>query len=181
MCVNDDAVYEKLAKLRLHGIDKDAASRYTGSYRHWDMQLLGWKYNISDIQSALLVGQLAKIEQFLEKREALAAFYKNALDALGVPYMKGADGAKSARHLFVAQVENRDDVLAKMQENGIGVAVNYRPIHLNSYYREAFGFAGGEFPVAERIGERCISLPLYPLLSMDEAGRVVDALARAIK
>lgn len=180
IAVYGDALAEKLGKLRLHGIDRDAASRYTGGFRHWDMQLLGWKYNISDIQSALLIGQLKKIERFLAERERVAKIYENALDAMGVEYMLGVEGAKSARHLFVALVEKRDEVLQKMQEQGIGVAVNYRPIHLNSYYREAFGFGGGEFPVAESIGERCISLPLYPKLSSDEAKRVVETFAGAL-
>lgn len=178
---NDTGLYEKLSMLRLHGIDADASSRYTKKYRHWDMKMLGWKYNISDIQSALLLGQLERIEENLKRREEIASFYEREFDKLGIDYMKVPKNTKPARHLFTVLVDNRDDVLAKMQDKGIGVAVNYKPIHLHSYYRNTFGYKEGDYPVAEYIGERTISIPLYPGLTDKEAEYIVTTFKNIAK
>lgn len=164
---NDTTLAEKLFKLRLHGINKDAASRYTGAYKHWDMELLGWKYNISDIQSALLIGQLAKIEERRDAREQLAEIYETVLSSEGILYVPVPKNTRSARHLFVIRTDERDRMLEFLQERGIGVAVNYNPIHLTAYYREAFGYKEGDFPKAETFGSQCISLPLYPRLEKE--------------
>ncbi len=177
---HDKELAEKLYMLRLHGIDKDASSRYTKEYRHWDMKLLGWKYNISDIQSALLLGQLERVEENLKRREEIASFYEREFEKLGIDYIKVPKNTKSARHLFTVLVDNRDDILAKMQDKGVGVAVNYRPIHLHSYYRNTFGYKTGDFPVAEYIGERTISIPLYPKLTDSEVAYIVRTLKRIV-
>lgn len=171
-----DEMAEKFKRLRLHGMSKDAASRYGGSYKHWDMVDLGWKYNTTDIQSALLVGQLEKIEERLERRHEIARRYKEAFDDEGIEYIGAAEGMKSACHLFTILVEERDRVIAQMNAKGIGVAVNYNPIHLTSYYRERYGYKEGDFPVAESIGRRTLSLPLYPGMSDEEVRYVIDAL-----
>ena len=86
-----------------------------------------------------------------------------------------------AHHLFTLWVEPgiRDAFMGKLQEQGIGVAVNYRPVHLLSYYRQAFAFKKGAFPEAERIGASTLSLPLYPQLSEDDVSRVIEAVKRA--
>lgn len=173
---HDKELAEKFYMLRLHGIDKDASSRYTKRYSHWDMKLLGFKYNISDIQSALLIGQLERITENLKRREKIASFYESEFDRIGIDYIKVPNGTKSARHLFTVLVDNRDDVLAKMQDKGIGVAVNYKPIHLHSYYRNTFGYKEGDYPVAEYIGERTISIPLYPGLTDKEVEYIVNTL-----
>ncbi len=165
---NDDVLAEKLYKLRLHGINKDAASRYTGAYKHWDMEILGWKYNISDIQSALLIGQLEKITDRLAKKEKLATLYEEELEKIGISYVVLPKNTKSARHLFVIKTNKRDETIARLQESGIGVAVNYLPIHLNSFYRKNMGFKEGMYPIAEEFGNRCLSLPLYAKMSEDD-------------
>lgn len=177
---NDTKLAEKLYKLRLHGINKDAASRYTGAYKHWDMELLGWKYNISDIQSALLIGQLAKIDERLAIRDKLAKLYENELTKQGVGYVKVPQGATSARHLFVIKTAHRDKMLTYLQQNGIGVAVNYLPIHLNGFYRQNMGFETGMYPVAEQFGERCISLPLYPKLEVESVLYICETIGKYV-
>lgn len=173
---NNDVLADKLYKLRLHGINKDAASRYTGAYKHWDMEVLGWKYNISDIQSALLIGQLEKINERLANRERLAQLYETALVDSSITYIKMPEKAKSARHLFVIKVDNRDEALSYLQQNGIGVAVNYLPIHLNSFYINELCFVPGMYPVAEKFGAQCLSLPLYPKLQDAEVEYVIEKL-----
>lgn len=178
---NDAQLAEKLYKLRLHGINKDAASRYTGAYKHWDMEILGWKYNISDIQSALLIGQLAKINERLAVRDTLAQLYESELDKRGVEYVKIPEGTLSARHLFVIKTDKRDGMLTYLQQNGIGVAVNYLPIHLNSFYRQSMGYKEGMYPVAESFGEVCISLPLYPKLEIESVCYICETVGRYMK
>ncbi len=178
---HDKELAEKFYMLRLHGIDKDASSRYTKRYSHWDMKLLGFKYNISDIQSALLIGQLERIEDNLARREEIAFFYEREFDRLGIDYIKVPKNTKSARHLFAVLVNNRDEVLVKLQKAGIGVAVNYRPIHLHTYYKDTFGYKDGDFPIAEYIGERTISLPLYPGLTDKETEYIVNTLKNIAK
>jgi len=176
---NNKQIAEKLMKLRLHGMSKGAAERYSRRYEHWDMEMLGWKYNMDNIQAALLIGQLDRIEKNRERRELICRIYEDAFkNNPRVSMLQVAPGSKSARHMFTIQVapEKRDDVLWKLQKKGVGVAVNFRAIHLLSYYRQTFGYKRGMFPVAERIGDSTITLPLYPGLSDAEIEYVIRAV-----
>ncbi len=168
-----------LQMLRSHGIDKSAADRYTKKYRHWDMPVLGWKYNMDNIQASLLIGQLRRIDELWKRREAIAGRYEEAFTGVkGVDILKTIPGSRHARHLFtiLAPEGRRDEALVLLQERGVGVAVNYRAIHLLKYYRETFGHKEGDFPAAEQIGRRTISLPLYPLLTDEEVEYVIGAV-----
>ncbi len=173
---NNKELAKLLYKLRLHGINKDAASRYTKGFQHWDMDVLGWKYNISDIQSSLLLGQLEKIKLRLEKREKLALYYEKKLKNAGIKFIEVPTGCVSARHLFVIIVENRDKVIAKLKDVNIQVAVNYRSIHNLSYYKKSYDFKEEEFPLSNDLGNKVISIPLYPKLKKKEAKYVVKNL-----
>jgi UDP-4-amino-4-deoxy-L-arabinose-oxoglutarate aminotransferase len=140
---------------------------------------LGYKANLSDIQAALLLGQLSRLERQLQRREAIAARYEEAfsgIDGLSLPQTR--TGARSARHLFTIWVPpaHRDTTLTMLQDRGVGVAVNYRPVHLLSYYRERFGFERGMFPNAERIGDATITLPLYPAMTDTQVDQVIEAV-----
>ncbi len=172
----DGRLADNLGMLSLHGIDKSAADRYTKKYEHWNMKLLGWKYNISDIQSAVLIGQLERIDKLRERRKEIAQFYEKAFDLAGIEYIRVPSTVKPAYHLFTILVEQRDEVLHGLQESGIGVAVHYRPIHLHSYYRNSFGYREGDFPIAEYIGKRTISIPLYPKLTDKEIDYVINTI-----
>jgi dTDP-4-amino-4,6-dideoxygalactose transaminase len=176
---NDSTVADKLKVLRLHGIDKSAIDRYTKRYQHYDMPLLGWKYNMDNIQAALLIGQLERIDELWQKREYLWNLYEEELrEVKGIRILKTLPDTRHARHLFTILVppKKRDEILWRLQDAGIGVAVNYRPIHLLSYYRKTFGYKEGDFPVAEDIGARTISLPLYPSLKEEELKAVTSTL-----
>lgn len=169
--------------LRLHGIDRSAADRYTKRYQHWDMSVLGWKYNMDNIQASILIGQLNRIDKLLERREEISKRYENAFSKIkNIKLMKATLNSRHARHLFTIRVsgDKRDLMLASLQEMGIGVAVNYRPIHLLKYYREQFGFKEGDFPVAEKIGAETISLPLYPLLRDKEIDYVIESVIKEL-
>ena len=176
---SDSRLAEDLRMLRLHGIDKGAADRYTRKYQHWDMPLLGWKYNMDNIQAALLIGQLERIEDLWGKRDDLWRMYEAELRGIeNVRILNTVAGVKHARHLFTVLVPPamRDSLLWRVQNRGIGIAVNYRPIHLLAYYRKRFGYKEGDFPVAEEIGGRTLSLPLYPSLHESDLKYVVQAL-----
>jgi UDP-4-amino-4-deoxy-L-arabinose-oxoglutarate aminotransferase len=179
----DPGLVEHLKRLRLHGMDKSAADRYHKKYQHWDMTELGYKANLSDVQSSLLLRQLEKLEARWKRREELSRYYESRFRAAGIEFPVVLAGSRSARHLFTvwAPRGRRDDALARLQEAGIGVAVNFRAVHLLAYYRNAFGFAPGAFPVAEEIGDRTITIPLYPKLTDAEAEYVADSVVEALR
>lgn len=173
-------VADQIRKLRLHGMDLSAADRYTKRYQHWDLEYCGWKYNMDNIQAALLIPQIARIKERWERREAISRRYEAAFSNVpGLRFPKVVPGSKSGRHLFTIWVapERRDEILWKLQDRHIGVGVNYRAIHLLRYYRATFASSEGMFPVAESIGQRTISLPLYPMLTDGEVEQVIRAVA----
>lgn len=179
---NDEEVAESLRKLRLHGMSRGAWERYSKRYEHWDMEVLGWKYNMDNIQAALLLNQLENIDSYWQRREEICQIYEEAFKAdLNVHLLKVLPNSKSARLMFTILVspEKRDNVLSRLQEKGVEVAVNYRAIHLLTYYRQKYGYKKGAFPIAEKIGDSTITLPLYPKLSDEEVQYVIRAVKEA--
>lgn len=183
LVTNSDAINTKLRLLRQHGMSASAADRYTGTYRHWDLELLGWKYNMTNLQAALLIGQMDRIGGLWERREMLSRRYEDGFRGVeGVSFPIVPAGAKSARHLFTIWVDpaRRDAILSDLQARGVGVAVNYRAVHLLKYYEERMGLGRGSFPIAERIGDSTITLPLYPKLTEVEVDYVIDSVKAAV-
>jgi dTDP-4-amino-4,6-dideoxygalactose transaminase len=172
LVTNDSALAEKVRKMRTHGLTKSAADRYEKKFQHWDMEIFGWKYNMDNIQAAMLLGQLAKIDSFWERRNVIYKNYNDAFSAIAHPAV--LKGVKHAAHLFVLWVKNRDAVINALSETGIPATVNYRPIHLMSYFRKTYGYGEGMFPVAEKIGASTVTLPLYPKLTNEEVGYIMD-------
>ena len=176
IATNNKSLTEKLLLLRSHGMNKEAAERYTGKYQHWDMVCMGYKGNMFDIQAALLLPQIPELEKKLKKRQEISNRYIAALSGTdGIDFPGTVSGAKHARHLFTVWVnpDKRDQILNALGEEGIGVAVNYRPVHLLTYYRQTFGYKPGDFPMAEMIGKRTVSLPMYPSMGEDAVTRVI--------
>ena len=184
LVTDHDDLIRKLRLLSLHGMSKTAADRHREGYQHWDMEILGWKYNMSNIQAALLLPQLERIETNWKKRDALARRYESLLEGEHhVKLPQTLNGVRHARHLFPIWVteKHRDHVIGCLQAEGIGVVVNYRAIHLLSYFRNEFGFQSGDFPVAEKIGNSAISLPFYPTMPEEHMKIVVDTLKRILR
>ena len=180
----DDATVELLKKLRLHGLDKSAEDRYTDHFERYDVDVFGWKYNMDNIHAAILVEQLKKLDGFLERRAGIYARYVEAFDGIdGIELHETRPEARHACHLFTILVEagRRDFVLEELQRRGIGVSVNFYPVHLMSYYRERFGCLPGTFPAAEEIGSRTISLPLYPKLTEEEIEYVIATVTDVVE
>lgn len=173
----DPAIAEKVRILRTHGMSREAADRYTDRYQHWDMVALGWKYNPTDILSALLIRQLERLDETLVQRERVWERYTRLLEGMGHLRLPDVPG-KSACHLFTIWVapERRDEILHRLQAMNIGVAVNYRAIHTLRYFRENFGYRPESFPIAADIGARTISLPFYPSLDEEQSVYIAGCL-----
>ncbi len=179
----DDAPWYRSA--RHHGISKNASYRYAGKYEHWDMEMMGWKYNMDDIQAALLIRQLNRLDTNRQRRETLEMLYRELLkDIEGLDFMEWhGEKETSAHHLFTILLPEgmpRDTVLKKMHEKNIGCAVNYAAIHTLTYFKKTFGYKQNDFPSAYKIGRRTLSLPLYPKLSEKEVKHVCGTLKKII-
>lgn len=176
---NNKDMYEWLKSARSHGMTKNAADRYTKRYQHYDMEFLGYKCNMTNIQAALVINQLKRIDNLLERREKIAQIYNKGFaknNAVSRPNVK--QQSRHARHLYTIWVDQmkRDSLLSELGDQGIGVAVNFRVIHLMKYYRDKYGFETGAFPIAEKIGNSTITLPFYPKLSSKEVKHVIQTV-----
>jgi len=192
IATRDAKMAEKLRRLRNHGVTRAAADRHGGLYRHWDMVDLGYKANLTDLDAAMLRPQLPFVEEKRAKREQVARRYESMLreriddvrtaapTVNSVPWLLERRGT-SSHHLFTlhAWPGERDALLAKLGEAGIGTAVNYRAIHTLTYLVEALGLPRGALPVAEEMGDRTLSIPMYPTLTESDQDLVVDAIATA--
>jgi UDP-4-amino-4-deoxy-L-arabinose-oxoglutarate aminotransferase len=181
IAVRDPVVLARLRQLRNHGVSKDAVSRHGARYVHWDMMELGYKAAMTDVEAALLLPQIERLNPRRGRRQAIVERYERALDGRSDLKLMTRSG-RSGHHLFTVLVPrgDRDRVLDGLGTRGIGAAVNYRAIHTLSYYKERFGFAPEAFPHAWEIGDRTISLPLWPALPHEDVDRVVSALLAAL-
>jgi len=181
---NGSRLYKWLLMARLHGISKNASERYNKMYEHYDMEFLGYKANMSDISAALLLNQLEKIDKFWVKKERIAKYYNHSFrvnSKIKIP--KILPNVKHARLLYTILVDpnKRDKIIHMLQKRKIGVAVNFRPIHLMKFYRKKYNYKPENFPVAEKIGSSTISLPFYPKLKRDELKYIVKTVNELTK
>ena len=181
--VRDEEQYELLNMLRLHGFNQLAVDRYTSNYEKYDIGMFGWKYNMDSIHAAILIEQLKKIGGYGMRRREIFERYTEAFSEMdGIELHTTRPEAEHAYHLLTILVDpaRRDAVMNGLQERGIGVSINFVPVHQMTYYRERFGFKDGMFPAAEEIGARTISLPLYPKLTDEEVEYVIDAVRETV-
>jgi dTDP-4-amino-4,6-dideoxygalactose transaminase len=183
---SDDEAARRIRVMRLHGIDRDIWKRYTtpgGSWRY-DVVAPGYKYNLTDLASALGRVQLTRADEFLRARRRLAQRYLRGLSHCGFLAMP-PDAQEHAWHLFIVRVRpgsirgGRDALMERLAAAGIGTSVHFIPLHTMSYYRDRYGFSPQDFPVSMGIYETCISLPLFPSLTDGEADRVIQAVMEA--
>ena len=184
---------ERLKRLRNHGVSKAAADRHTcQSYQHWDLIELGYKANLTDLDAAILRPQVPRIMERRDRRFSAAMRYRKAFNerlpaailapsAQGVGFLPELRG-DSSHHVFAIQVpsELRDPLLVKLGAAGIGTAVNFRAIHTLTYLVERLHLARGSLPIAEEIGDRTISLPIYPDLQESEQAYVIDSVVQSL-
>jgi dTDP-4-amino-4,6-dideoxygalactose transaminase len=170
---------DKLRLLRLHGMTKTAADRHREGFTHWDATMLGWKYNMDNIQAAILIPQLGRLEAKLKDRERLAEHYADRLKAIPNVRMPATRPRSThARHLFPIWVDatERDRLLTELNERQIQTVVNYRAIHTLTHFANTLGYRRGDFPIAEQLGDETLSLPFYPTMPTDHVNVVADAV-----
>ncbi len=182
----DEALAADVALTRFHGMDREAWNRFgkTGS-AHYEIIAPGYKYNMMDIQAALGIHQLPALEGFIARRTALAHRYLEQLADWPQWTLPGAPSYphRPAWHLFAPLLNpqaagmDRDAFMAGMKARNIGTGIHYRAAHLYPYYRERYGYAVGDFPRAESVSDRIVSLPLFPLMTDDDQDRVIGAMA----
>ena len=186
---DSDELAEKLRLLRFHGVNRDAWSRYgkVDSPRY-ETVTPGWKYNLSDLQAALGIHQLAKLDGFIERRTHLAELYHAQIAGIdGVkPLGRAVGTSRHAWHLFVVTIEpdrfgcDRDRFMQSMAQHGVGTGLHFTAVHLHDYYRSRYGYASGALPNTEWASDRVVSLPLFPGMSDSDVSRVCEAI-RAVK
>ncbi len=190
MAVTSDSRYsDKIKILALHGMSKDAWKRFSDDgYKHYQVIHAGYKHNMMDIQAAMGIHQLKRIDRYWDRRKAIWELYGKSFSDL--PCVIPAEPESDTRHAYhlypiLADTErigkDRDWVLNAMTAENIGVGVHYLPVHLHPYYRKMYGWKRGDFPNAEWIGDRTISLPLSAALEADDVRDVVDAVRKVLR
>ncbi|RJQ34470.1 DegT/DnrJ/EryC1/StrS aminotransferase family protein [Candidatus Parcubacteria bacterium] len=186
---NDKQFADRVRILSLHGMSKDAWKRYSASgYSHYEVVVPGFKYNLTDLASAIGIEQMKKISRFNARRKKIWDIYSKAFKDLPVvlPAPIPAD-IEHARHLYTLLIDekttglSRDAFMQALHERGVGSGVHFRPVHLHAYYREHFGYKEGDFPHAEYIGERTVSIPFSSALTDREVSRVIKAVREVIE
>ncbi|HOK80322.1 MAG TPA: DegT/DnrJ/EryC1/StrS family aminotransferase [bacterium] len=164
---------------RLHGINRDAWDRYTlkGDW-YYEVVDNGHKYNTTDINSALGLAQLKKIEWMWQRRLEIAKKYNDVFLKSRIKPVIVKNDRESAWHLYVVKVNNRDELIKKLKEDGIGTSVHFIPVHKHPYYKNAFGYDEKNFPVANSVFEKCVSLPIYPGMKSDEQDFVIERVLK---
>jgi len=189
LTTDHDEYAEKIRVLSLHGITADAWHRHGGGdYIHWDVVYPGYKYNMFDIQAALGIHQLRKLDMFWEARKRWVEMYDEAFGELPeLELLTEKQNVKHAHHLYpiLVRVEdltgNRDEIMSALKDAGVGVSVHFRALHLMTYYANTFGYKRGDFPMAEYASDRLISLPLYPKMTEENVRFVVGKVKEVVR
>jgi dTDP-4-amino-4,6-dideoxygalactose transaminase len=182
----EDKMAEAVALLRFHGMDREAWNRFgkKGS-QHYEIIVPGYKYNMMDMQAALGLHQLKQLDGFIKRRTELALRYQKLLADWPQWSLPKATAYSHlhAWHLYTPLINpdaagmDRDAFMQGMKERNIGTGLHYRAVHLYPYYREHFGFQRGDFPNAETISDRIVSLPLFPTMTDADQDRVIATMA----
>jgi len=181
---NNPGAAERMRLMRLHGIERDAWKRYRGD-GSWFYEVLeaGFKYNLTDFQSAIGLVQLAKSDAMRQAREGIAQRYSRAFsscDELVIPTV--LPDRSTSWHLYILRLRldglstDRNGFIEALHRRGVACSVHFIPLHLQPYYRRAYGYRPGDFPHAERQYHSCLSLPIYPGMTESEINHVISAV-----
>lgn len=185
MVITDNEDYADMIKIMaLHGMSKDAWKRFSDSgYKHYQVLYAGFKYNMMDLQAAMGIHQLPRVDQYWQRRQQIWERYNEAFKDL--PVFTPAPIEPDTRHAYhlytlLLDIDNlkitRDQFLDEMTKHNIGVGVHYIALHLHPFYQEKFGYKRGDFPNAEWISDRTVSLPLSPKLTDEDVEDVIEAV-----
>lgn len=189
VATHSQKIAERVRALRLHGIEQDFYKREkSGDVTAYpQMQHLGFKYNMTDLQAALGLHQLAKLDGFIQRRTEIAEFYFTELhrrEELALP--SAARDVKHAWHLYPIRLRleklkiDRDMFMEKLAKKSIVTAIHYLPVHRHQYYQNRFGFKRGDFPVADHVFDSIVTIPLYAKMTDEDARRVTEAIHQVL-
>ena len=189
LCTPDEELAEEISLLKFHGMNREAWKRFSAQGNpNYDIVLPGFKYNMMDIQAAIGLHQLPKLDAFIERRHEIAEFYNTAftdVDELQTPQLAPYP-QRHAWHLYTPLVRieqlsiDRDRFMTELKKENIGSGLHYKAIHHHEYYRDSLGIRPGELPNADYASDRILSLPLFPTMTMDDAQDVVEAVKNVI-
>ncbi|MDR0292214.1 MAG: DegT/DnrJ/EryC1/StrS family aminotransferase [Elusimicrobium sp.] len=190
LCTDDEDMAETAAVFRLHGMSKGAWNRYAAKGKaHYDILMPGLKYNMLDIQAVIGISQMKQLESFNARRTELVnkylAAFKN-LDGVILP-PPTRKGDVHSWHLFcpLLDIDNlkitRDEFMKLMGERNIGTALHYQAVHMFSYYQKTYGWKEGDYPQAEYVAKRIVSLPLFPAMTEQDFNDSVEAVTEILK
>jgi len=190
VCTADETLAEDLSLLKFHGMNREAWKRFAASGTpNYDIVMPGFKYNMMDIQAAIGIHQLPKLDGFINKRRDIAEFYNQELgdlDELALPSYASYK-QRHAWHLYTPLVRieqltiDRDRFMEELKKRNIGSGLHYKAIHHHAWYRKNMPTADNELPIASYASERILSLPLFPKMTMDDARDVVEAVKSVIQ
>ena len=178
---NSKKIYDKLLKLRTHGMvrDKSLLNEYHGDW-YYEMHDLGYNYRLTDFQASLGIEQLKKNDLWVKKRRRLVDTYDESFRSLEnlKPQSRISGSLYSSYHLYIIQCEKRLELYNFLKENKINTQVHYIPIHLQPYYKKRYGYKKGDLPNSEAYYEKALSLPLYPGLKEEEQQKVISTVRK---
>ena len=178
---NSEEFFEKMLMLRNHGLTKDPNRIEDGSQGPWhqEMQLLGYNYRLTDVQCALGISQLRKLDLFSRRRREIADIYNAAFsDDKNIQLLKKTQNCTHAYHLYVVKVQDRRmrlELFRYLRKEGIACQVHYLPVYMHPYYK-SIGYEQGLCPAAERLYEKILSLPIYPNMKTRDPDKVIQAI-----
>jgi len=189
VCTHDEKVAEEVSLLKFHGMSREAWKRYSAQGTpNYDIVLPGYKYNMMDIQAAIGIHQLAKLDRFIQRRAGIAEYYNTAFSGVeevitpaAAPYPY-----RHAWHLYTPLVRiekigiDRDQFMAELKKENIGTGLHFKAVHHHPWYRENMPVPAGSLPNADYASDRILSLPLFPRMTMEDAGDVVAAVKNVI-
>lgn len=189
VCTRDESLAEEISLLKFHGMSREAWKRFAATGTpNYDIMLPGFKYNMMDIQAAIGIHQLPRLDGFIERRTAIADFYNEALAdvaELALPRYAPYD-QRHAWHLYTPLVRiemlaiDRDQFMAELKKLNIGSGLHYKAIHHHAWYRENLPQVEGSLPNADYASYRILSLPLFPKMTDEDARDVVGAVKEVI-
>lgn len=185
MCITDNEEYaNKIKIMGLHGLSKDAWKRFGDEgYKHYQVVYAGFKYNMMDIQAAIGIHQLPRVDQYWERRKEIWQMYNDAFRDLPVILpVEPESESRHAYHLYTLLIDTeratltRDQFMNEMTKRNIGVGVHYIALHLHPYYQDTFGYKSEEFPNSTWISDRTVSIPFSPKLNNDNVVQIIEAV-----
>jgi dTDP-4-amino-4,6-dideoxygalactose transaminase len=189
LTTNDPELFKRTKLMRLHGIDRDVWDRFTNRKASWEYDVVapGFKYNLPDLNAAVGLAQLERVEDLRAARQKCAAVYLNRLgqhELLDVIHPK-VPMEDHAWHLFPIYLKSgvtlsRNEVIDRINARGIATSVHYKPLHRLKYYRETYNLQETDYPVAERMWKSCLTLPLFAGLTDDEVNYVCDTVLEVV-